>query len=81
MIRVTIGLTLLALWVLVMPEVTTLPWGIDEPLLFFMIRINDLMYVMPWLETVWNVFIIGVSVKIAVFIFKWTIRAYTLIVG
>lgn len=51
--------------------VTSLPLGVDEPMLFLTTRINDLLYYMPWLETIWNVFLIALGIKVALFIFEW----------
>lgn len=50
-------------------QVTSLPFGLDEPIDFFMSTVNNLRNLMPWLNTLWEVFIIGLIVKIAIWTF------------
>lgn len=70
MINTFIGFLFLALlstfWSLFFGIVTELPFGLDEPVDFFMSIINNLRNLMPWLDTLWNVFIIALIVKIAI---------------
>jgi len=61
--------------------VTQLPWGIDTPLSFFMTTINDIIYVMPWLEIVWTIFLLALGIKIAEFILQWVLYLIKLIRG
>lgn len=50
-------------------QVTSLPFGLDELIDFFMSTVNNLRNLMPWLNTLWEVFIIGLIVKIAIWTF------------
>lgn len=63
------------------PQVTELPWGLEEPLSIFMNQINTLITVFPPLEVIWQVFIIALTVKIAVISFEIAWRVITLIRG
>jgi len=51
--------------------VTELPLGIDEALTFFVGTITGLISVMPWLEIVWQILLLGLSIKILLFTWHW----------
>jgi len=65
-----------AFWTAYYGIVTRLPWGLQEPMEFFMATINTIRNVMPWFDTIWTVFCIALIVKVALFTFYrviWTI--------
>lgn len=49
--------------------VTALPFGLDEPFLFLVSTMNQLANTAPWLATILNVFIIGLTVKVLLWLF------------
>jgi len=64
----TIGVIFMLIALLADP-VTELPWGLQQPLEVFANMFNILANTMPWLATVLNVILIGMFVKIALWIF------------
>lgn len=54
-----------------LPVVTELPFGIDEALQFFVGNIRALIELLPWLATVWNLFLWALFIKSLLFIFHW----------
>jgi len=47
-----------------LPVVTELPFGMEEPLSVFISQINIIISVFPPMAVVWNVILIGISVKL-----------------
>jgi len=48
--------------------VTELPYGMEEPMLFLVNTFNIIANTMPWMSTILTVFIIGLLVKVGLFI-------------
>lgn len=49
--------------------VTELPYGLEEPAVFLINMFNVIGNTMPWMETILTVFIIGVLVKVGLWVF------------
>jgi len=71
MINFAIGFGFVALitafWTGIYGQVTSLPWGLQEPMVFFMEHINTIRNIMPWMDTIWTVFTIALIVKVSLF--------------
>lgn len=67
--------------VLFADPVTALPWGIDEPFRIMVNTFNAIANIAPWLATVLNVFIIGLTVKVMLWVFSMTLWFIQLIRG
>jgi len=61
--------------------VTALPWGIDPAFQTLVSTMNILANSAPWLATILNVFIIGLTVKVGLWIFDKTLWVIQLIRG
>jgi len=68
----TIGVIMLIIGLLADP-VTELPWGLQQPLEVFANMFNVIANTMPWMATVLNVILIGMFVKIALWVFDKTL--------
>jgi len=61
--------------------VTELPFGLEEPAVFLINTFNILANTMPWLATVLNVFIIGLLVKVGLWVVDKMLDVLQLIRG
>jgi len=67
-----------AFWTAFFGVVTVLPFGLEEPINFFMGIVNNLRNLMPWLNTLWTIFIYGLLfVKIPL----WVLGRVVWIIG
>lgn len=51
-------------------SVTELPFGLQEPMETFISGISSITYYMPWMQVIWEVFVLALTVKVAMFIYK-----------
>ncbi len=61
---------------LLFPPVTSAPFGIDTPLQTFMLSVNTLRNLFPWLDTIWSLFIYAILIHT----FAWTFTTFYSIV-
>lgn len=64
---------------ILLPPVESLPFGLDPILTTFMNSVNQIIAVLPMMETIWHVFIIAISVKFAMLVISWTWRVIELV--
>lgn len=76
MISIGIGVLLIGLLVATLEPVTEVPFGLDEPVTYFITTIHDIITYMPWFGTIWNVFIIGLIVKVTLLTAHWILWAW-----
>ena len=41
------------------PTIETLPYGIDEALVFFVGTIKGILEIFPWFQTIWNLMLLA----------------------
>jgi len=61
------------------PYVTELPFGIDSVLSTFMGYVKAIIYVLPFFESVWQVFILSLSIKYFLWIYpylRWIVNLF-----
>jgi len=73
----TVGLILPIL----LPNVTELPWGLEDVLSVFMANINMIITTMPWMAVIWHVLVIGLTIKTALLVFDIFYKVVKLIRG
>jgi len=61
--------------------VTELPFGMDEALNYFATVIGQILHVMPWMEVVWQVFLIAMGVKVTLWLIEMMLFMYKLVRG
>lgn len=66
-LTLTLVLTILFLLPQLLPPVTELPFGLDPYLTTFTNQVDLLISSAPWLATVWNVVLIGLTIKFTLF--------------
>jgi len=81
MIGTIIATTIIALWVILMPSVTQLPYGLDEPLAEFMSVLNNTFVILPFMATIWNCFVIALGFRFALITLVITLRLWSFIRG
>ena len=62
-----------------LPVVTVLPYGMDEALVFFVGSIKAILQILPWLQIVWDLFILALFIKSLLFIFnsvRWFVELF-----
>jgi len=63
------------------PEVTELPFGMDEAFIIFVGGIKGLISLLPWMEIVWNCLLIALGVDILLFTWHWVHTIINLLRG
>lgn len=76
MIGLAVGAFLITALVAITDPVTEIPFGLDQPVTYFITTVHDIIVYMPWFGTIWNVFIIGLVVKVMLFTFQWLLFAF-----
>lgn len=61
--------------------VTTLPWGIDPALTFFVTQVNQLIYALPPMEVMWHVAILYLTFRFLLLVYEMTLRVLAIILS
>jgi len=64
-----------------LPTITALPLGIDPAVQFFTGTIRGVINTFPWLDVVYNLFLLGLFLKFALFSFEMVIKIISMIRG
>jgi len=73
-VKITTFLAVFLLLTQFLPEVTSLPFGLDYALTFFVGTIHGILKVMPFLITTWNLILAALAIEVALFTWervKW----------
>lgn len=71
-IKYTAGVALISfILTSVFGPVETLPFGIDEAMIFFVSTIKGLVSLFPWLEVVWDLVLLALLIKSLLFLWHW----------
>jgi len=85
MINFIVGLgfigVLTVFWTAIYGTVTSLPFGMQEPMEFFMGIINTIRNLMPWMDTIWTIFVYALIFETSLFFLKGLFTVIKLVRG
>jgi len=54
-----------------LPTVTTLPFGVDDAMVYFISTIKGFVNLMPWVGTIFNLIMLAIGIKFSLFLWHW----------
>jgi len=81
MISLGVGLAFIAFILVATEPVTELPFGLETPAQFLADTMHALQNSAPWLEPIFTVFLIGIVIKIGMWVFDMYLKVVQILRG